>query len=228
MALQRLLIREGLISEQRPELVSAIGGQGEQFAVVVADLMPEVPKHRTVWLVHALPQRLAVRVVALRQVKGDDPVLMAGDDLALTTGEQIERQADGTVADHDRELELVESEDQPAFGGLGDPVLPESPTVSASAGRVRVKLQLKHKPSADAGSAIQLHPQRLRLAQIGRSAVTATMVPCSREYPTARAASAHRPSSRRRARLRRLRSETRARWFTVPVEVRTVDRAGRV
>jgi hypothetical protein len=30
-----------------------------------------------------------------------------------------------------------------------------------------------------------LHPQRLRLAQIGRSALTATMVPCSREYPTA-------------------------------------------
>jgi len=31
----------------------------------------------------------------------------------------------------------------------------------------------------------QLHPQRLRLAQIGRSALTAAMVPCSREYPIA-------------------------------------------
>jgi hypothetical protein len=61
----------------------------------------------------------------------------------------------------------------------------ESPTMSLSAGRVRVNLQLKHSPSVDAGSLIQLHPQRLRFAQIGRSSLTATMVLCSREYPTA-------------------------------------------
>jgi hypothetical protein len=57
--------------------------------------------------------------------------------------------------------------------------------VSASAGRVRVNLQLKHNPNGEAESAIQLHPQRFRFAQIGRSAVTATIVPWSREYPTA-------------------------------------------
>ena len=57
--------------------------------------------------------------------------------------------------------------------------------MSLSAGRVLVKVQLKHSPTGDAGSAIQLHPQRLRLAQIGRSALTATIVPCWREYPTA-------------------------------------------
>jgi hypothetical protein len=39
--------------------------------------------------------------------------------------------------------------------------------VSASAGRVRVNRQLKHSPRVDVGSAIQLHPQRLRFAQIG-------------------------------------------------------------
>ena len=44
-----------------------------------------------------------------------------------------------------------------------------------------VNLQLKHNAKAEAGSAIQLHPQRLRLAQIGRSSLTATMVLRSRE-----------------------------------------------
>src|SRR6478672_53441 len=85
--------------------------------------MPEMPEHRTVWLVHALPQGLAVRIIALRQVEGDDPVQMTSDDLAVGTGEQIERQAGETVADHDRQLELIESEDQPAFRGFGHPVL---------------------------------------------------------------------------------------------------------
>src|SRR3954447_2414226 len=60
-----------------------------------------------------------------------------------------------------------------------------SPTVSPSAGRVRVNLQLKHNPTGEAGSAIQLQPHLLRLAQIGKSSRTATIVPCSREYPTA-------------------------------------------
>jgi hypothetical protein len=54
--------------------------------------------------------------------------------------------------------------------------------VSPSAGRVLVNEQLKHNSRA---SAIQLQPQRLRLAQMGRPSLTVTMVPCSREYPTA-------------------------------------------
>jgi hypothetical protein len=54
--------------------------------------------------------------------------------------------------------------------------------VSLSVGRVLVNEQLKHNPRA---SAIQLQPQRLRLAQMRRSSLTATIVLCSREYPTA-------------------------------------------
>src|SRR5215217_3966379 len=52
----------------------------------------------------------------------------------------------------------------------------ESPMVSPSAGRVRVNLQLKHSPNVELGSAIQLHPHRLRFAQIGRSSLIATIV----------------------------------------------------
>ena len=71
-------------------------------------------------------------VVALRQVKGDDAVLVAGDDLPLTAGEQVERKADVAVAHLDRELQLIEPEDQPALGCLGNPVLPEPHCVTIS------------------------------------------------------------------------------------------------
>jgi len=91
--LQRLLVGGGLISKQRSEVFTAVSAEGKQFAVVVADLVPEVTEHRAVGLVHALPQRFAMGVVALGKVKGDDAVLMAGDDLAVTAGEQIERQS---------------------------------------------------------------------------------------------------------------------------------------
>jgi hypothetical protein len=84
VALERLLIGGGFVSKssrnssRRPFV-------GEQFAVVMTDLMPKVPEHRTVRLVHALPQRLAMGVVALGEIKGDEPVLITGDDLAVST-----------------------------------------------------------------------------------------------------------------------------------------------
>src|SRR4249920_2394601 len=91
----------------------------------MADLVPKVPQNSPVRLVHARPQRLAMGVVALRQVKGDDPVLIAGHDLSLATGEQVERETTEAVAYLDWESELVEPEDQPALGRLGNPVLRE-------------------------------------------------------------------------------------------------------
>ena len=68
-------------------------------------------------------------VLALRQVKSDDPVLVAGDDPPLATGEQVERQTVVAVADPDREPKLVEPEDQAALGGLGNPILGDPDSV---------------------------------------------------------------------------------------------------
>src|SRR5215213_1500619 len=124
MPLQRLLIGDAFVSEQSAELVAAVGDERKQFAVVVTDLVAKVPKNGPVGLVHALPKRLTVSIVALGQVKGDDPVLVARHDLPLAAGEQVECKSNVAVAHLDRELELVEAEDQPALGGLGNPVLP--------------------------------------------------------------------------------------------------------
>ncbi len=108
MALQCLLIRGRLIPEQRVELLTAIDAEGEYFAVVMTDLVAKVAKNSTVRLVHALPERFAVRVVALGQVKGDDAILVAGDDLPLTAGEQVESKTDEAVAHLDRKLQIIE------------------------------------------------------------------------------------------------------------------------
>ena len=77
--------RRWFVSKKLSEFLAASVRQGDQFAVVMTDLMPKVPEHRTVRLVHALPQRLAMGVVALGEIKGDEPVLITGDDLAVST-----------------------------------------------------------------------------------------------------------------------------------------------
>src|SRR5688572_31915919 len=123
MPLPSVLIGGAFVSEQSAELFATVGAERKQFAVIVTDLVAKVPKNSPVRLVHARPQRFSVSIVALRQVKSDDPVLVAGHDLPLTAGEQVECKTDGAVAYLDRELELVEAEDQPALGGLGNPVL---------------------------------------------------------------------------------------------------------
>jgi len=80
----------------------------------VADLVPEVPEQGAVGLVHRHPQLLAVHVVALGQVQRDHPFVVAGDHLLELAGQQVERQP------VDRQLQLVQLGDQPAFGLLGD------------------------------------------------------------------------------------------------------------
>src|SRR5215207_8201100 len=70
--------------------------------------------------------------VALPQVEGDDSVQVAGDDLSVSAGEQVECETAGTVAHLDRQLELVEPKEQPALGGLGNPVLGEPDGVPVS------------------------------------------------------------------------------------------------
>ena len=57
------------------------------------DLVAEVPEQRAVRLGHRDPQLLAVHVVALGEVEGDDAVVVAGEHLLVLAGEQVERQA---------------------------------------------------------------------------------------------------------------------------------------
>ena len=105
-------------------------------------------------------------VVALRQVEGDDSVQVAGDDLPVSAGEQIECETAGTVAYLDRQLSSSSPKSSLRLAASATQYW-ASPTVSSSAGRVLVKVQLKHRPVVEVGSAIQLHPQRLRFAQMG-------------------------------------------------------------
>ena len=85
------------------------------------DLVAEVAEQRAVRLVHRHPQLLAVHVVALGQVQGDDAVVVAGDHLLELAGQQVERQPvlRVLVAADDRQPQLDQLDDQPALGLLG-------------------------------------------------------------------------------------------------------------
>ena len=85
------------------------------------DLVPEMPQQGAVRLVHRDPQLLAVHVVALGEIQGDDAVVVAGDDVLRLAGQQVERQPvlRVRVAVHDRQLEVNEFDHQPPLGRLG-------------------------------------------------------------------------------------------------------------
>ena len=123
MPVEGFLIVGVRIAEQfvEPLQVSRIRAD-EAIEVVVADLVAEVAEQRAVRLVHLDPQLLAVHVVTLGEIEGDQPVLVTGEHLLGGAGEQVEGQpvlGVGVAAD-DRQLELVQFGDQPAFGLLGD------------------------------------------------------------------------------------------------------------
>ncbi len=84
------------------------------------DLVAEMPEQRAVWLVHRHPQLFAVYVVALGEIQRDHTVVVARVHLLVLAGEQVECQAvlRVLVATHDRQLQLMELDDQPPFGLL--------------------------------------------------------------------------------------------------------------
>ena len=87
----------------------------------MADLVAEVSEQCAVGLVHRDPQLLAVHVVALGEIQGDHTVRVAGEDLLVLAGQQVERQpvVRVLVAPDDRQLQLDKLGDQPPLGPLG-------------------------------------------------------------------------------------------------------------
>ena len=122
MAIQRGLVVGVGVAEQLAEPLRVVLRRVDQpVVVIVPDLVAEMAEQRAVGLVHRDPQLLAVHVVALGEVQGDHAVVVAGEHLLVLTGQQVERQAvlRVLVAADDRQLQLVQFDDQPALGLLG-------------------------------------------------------------------------------------------------------------
>jgi hypothetical protein len=78
----------------------------------VPDLVAEMAEQRAVRLGHRDPQLLAVHVVALGEIQCDDTVFVAGEDLLLLAGQQIECESvlRVLVAADDRQLQFHQLE----------------------------------------------------------------------------------------------------------------------
>ena len=65
----------------------------EAFPVVVADLVAEVAEHGAIRLPELLTDELAMRVVRLGEVEGDDAGIVSGDHVLTARRQQLERHA---------------------------------------------------------------------------------------------------------------------------------------
>ncbi len=86
------------------------------------DLVAEVAEQRPVRLVHRHSQLLAVHVVALGEVQRDHAVLVTGEHLLELARQQVECESviRVFVAPDDRQLHLVQFDDQPSLRLLRD------------------------------------------------------------------------------------------------------------
>ena len=122
MPVQRLLVVGVRVAEQLVEPGDELGGRRDQpVVVIVPDLVAEVAQQGAVRLVHLHPQLLAVHVVTLGEIDCDDPVFVPGHHLLVCAGQQPESQAviGILIASDDRQLQLVQFDDQPTLGRLG-------------------------------------------------------------------------------------------------------------
>ena len=85
------------------------------------DLVPEVAEQGPVRLVHLNPQLFAMDVVALGQIQCDDPVVVTGRHGLVRAGQQAKSQAviGIPITPDDRQLQLIQLDDQPPLGRLG-------------------------------------------------------------------------------------------------------------
>ena len=94
----------------------------EHVPVPVPDLVAQVSEQGAVRLGELHPQGLAVRVVALGEIDRDHAAVVPGDHRRRprsTAGRRRARARGSTRARRRRQAEVVELEDQPAFGRLG-------------------------------------------------------------------------------------------------------------
>ena len=115
-----------LVAEQRAERLQPKTVPNQSLPIVVTDLMAKVPEERAVRLRHVLARALALGVVGLGDVDGDQPLRMARHNLRGVlerpggSCEEVEGKPGFRIfrlADQ-RQAEPKEGVDQPVLSGL--------------------------------------------------------------------------------------------------------------
>ena len=152
VALQGAGIVQSLVPEQGSECPQALVEAHQDVPEVMSDLMTEMPEQRAVILAEQHPPALALDVVGLRDVEGDEAAAMAREDrrpdlIALgRIDQEIEGQTRGgvLVPGHQRKVEAQERVEQPVLGGLD----------LAPAGQVPGDGEVRHHVVVPAGDAV--------------------------------------------------------------------------
>ena len=84
------LVRHPLVAEEGSKRVQVIGVEDEASPVVVADLVAEVAEHGAIRLPELLTDELAMRVIRLGEVEGDDAGVVSGDHVLTARRQQLE------------------------------------------------------------------------------------------------------------------------------------------
>jgi len=121
MSLQRLGIVGALVAEQRTKLLVSTWISDQTVPIIVADFMAKVAEQRAVALVQAHAHLLALGVVGLAQVEGDETLGVTGQHaLAADALLDVERQAlFGVVTLREQgQIERIQAVDEAALGLL--------------------------------------------------------------------------------------------------------------
>ena len=140
MAIERPAVILPLVAEEPAKLIDLVGPMDQPVPEVMADLVPKVAQECPVRLVHPQSPRLALGIVGLGHVDGDDSVQVSGRGgdrprrAGVEVGKEVERQTALRVPGLARQGELGAEQaiDQPAFGNL------QSRPGFARAGRLRL------------------------------------------------------------------------------------------
>ena len=81
MPLHRVFVRYAFIAKEVPEPIYLLCSRDEARPIIMANLMAEVPKKRAIGFSEARPHPLALNVVCLQNIEGDQPILMSGGNL---------------------------------------------------------------------------------------------------------------------------------------------------
>ena len=160
VALERGGVVLALIAEERAAAFPALLAGGEHGPVEVAHLVPEMTEQRPIGLAELLAHALAVRVVGLGEIQGDDAVRVP----VVTGSVALESRSKLTPSMGRPSSPSSNRSRRLAASALRSAAMPST---SLSAGRVRVSPQLKQ--SSPGAPACQLHAAVSKFAQRGPS-----------------------------------------------------------
>jgi hypothetical protein len=162
--LQRRLIVLALVTEQPPEVIDPRRIRHQTVPVIMRDFVAEMPKQGAIWLAHGFALALALGIVGLRHIEGNEPAGVSGQDARMRRGgsdrvrKEIKGEAVGILQPgRQRQTKPQQRIEQPVLGEFDLPPMQEIlgicevgyGAVVTTGGAKHLRLIAVHEPVAD-------------------------------------------------------------------------------